>query len=159
MCVYLCFVVCFRRTNITDNIGKVRWVLPQSFHSSSPFLICGKVAWWSSFSNITKAWGWGGGGGGSTKQVMLSKILVICLICLLPLISSMMSLLHGYSPLPQGRLDVWFYSPVCIESSFLSGPLALSVLSFFLVMVHSSDLFPENSQHFRLFFVWLLLSS
>ena len=71
MCVYLCFVVCFRRTNITDNIGKVRWVLPQSFHSSSPFLICGKVAWWSSFSNITKAWGWGGGGGGGVE--VLSK--------------------------------------------------------------------------------------
>ena len=31
---------------------------------------------------------------------------------------------------------------------FLPSPLALSVLSFFLLMVHSPDVFPENSQIF-----------
>ena len=148
MCVYLCFVVCFRRTNITDNIGKVRWVLSQSFHSSSLFLICGKVAWWSSFNNITKAWGWGVGWGGSSKQVMLSKILVICLICLLPLISSMMSLPHGlspspHSPLPQGRPGMSDFIPQS----------ALSPLSYLVFLLFLSRHFSGNGPFFWRFFV------
>ena len=40
--------------------------------------------------------------------------------------------------------DSLFLSPLLFF--FLPSPLALSVLSFFLLMVQSPDLFPENSQ-------------
>ena len=52
-------------------------------------------------------------------------------------------LLSGISGL---SFDSPFLSPPLFF--FLPSHLALSVLSFFLLMVHSPDIFPENSQIF-----------
>ena len=46
------------------------------------------------------------------------------------------TLLSGISGL---SFDFPFLSPLFFSPFFLPGPLALSVLSFFLLMVHSSD--------------------